>query len=149
MEKRTSDRHAKILGDYLEDDSHYRGWTKANLGDIEMIDWSWGFVNLVWNMDDRLIMPDGVVFGGHIASVGDHLVSLGAMTVLTQNKERFRTAKLEVNFFRPLTKCNAEINVNVINASKNLIHVEADIFNVHNKLAARINAVQMRRMTGE
>ncbi len=144
----TSERHTNLLDDYQKGESIFQAWVQENLGEISLMEWEWGRVSLYWEMDDRFIMPDGVMFGGHIASVSDHFVALGAMTVLTDSKERFRTSRLETNFFRPLTKPHANIEVKVTNASKNLIHVEAEIFNAHDKLAARIHAVQMRRLTG-
>ena len=101
-----------------------------------------------WDIDDRFLMPDGVMFGGHIASVADHVAGLTTMTVLTANEERFRTSRLETNYFRPLTAPLAVIDGRVVNASKTLIHVEADFLNAEEKLAVRISAVQVRRMTG-
>ena len=101
-----------------------------------------------WEIDDRFVMPDGVMFGGHIASVADHVAGLATMTVLNADNERFRTSRLETNYFRPLTMPLATIEGRVVNASKTLIHVEADMLNAQEKLAVRVNAVQVRRMTG-
>lgn len=143
-----SKRHRALLDSYRDGTSIMQGWTREKLGNIILRHWQWGSASLVWDIDDRYIMPDGVVFGGHIAAVADHLVALGAMTVLGDSRERFRTSRLEVNFFRPLTKCQVDIAVSVTNASKSLIHVQADISTPEQKLAARIQAVQVRRMTG-
>ena len=148
-EKRvTSSRHTKMLNGHLDGTSPFKKWVSETLGDIQLREWSWGEVSLHWRMDDKFIMPDGVMFGGHIAAVADHIVALGAMTVLTRDDERFRTSRLETNFFRPLTKPHADIHVRVTNASKSLIHVEADFINHLDKLAVRVHAVQMRRITG-
>ena len=144
----TSRRHATILDDYKQGKSIYQEWTRHNLGEITIRDWSWGKVTLDWKMDDRFIMPDGVMFGGFIACVGDHFAALGAMTVLSEEKERFRTSRLATDYFRPLKKPSARVEVNVPSHTRTLIHVDADIFNAHDKLAARIHAVQVRRMTG-
>lgn len=97
-----------------------------------------------WEIDDRFIMPDGVMFGGHIASVADHVAGLTAMTVLREDGERFRTSRLETNYFRPLKQPAARIEGRVTNASRSLIHIEADFLNGEDKLAARIYATQMR-----
>lgn len=144
----TSERHTELLNSYMDESSRLKGWARDRLGEIAICEWEYGSASLTWDIDDQFVMPDGVVFGGHIAAVGDHLVSIGAMTVLTDSKERFRTSRLETNFFRPLTKCAADIVVTATNVSQRLIHLEADIFNADEKLAARINAVQVRRMTG-
>lgn len=147
-ERTTSERHTDILNGYKSGGSRFNEWTHEKLGDISMASWEWGAINLRWDIDDRFVMPDGVMFGGHIASVADHVAGLTAMTVLTENKERFRTSRLETNFFRPLTMPLATIEGRVTNASASLIHVEADFYNDDDKLAVRVHAVQVRRMTG-
>ncbi len=149
MPRTTSPRHTELLNAFQDGSSDFQKWARKNLGHVEMLSWEWGKISLRWAIDDRFIMPDGVMFGGHIASMSDHLVALGTMTVLTDSKERFRTSRLETNFFRPLTKCNARVNVDVVNASKTLVHVEAKIFNGDDKLAVKVHAVQVRRLTGK
>lgn len=148
MKRTTSERHTDILNGYKAGGSRFNEWAQEKLGDLRLVSWDWGEIEMRWEIDDRFLMPDGVMFGGHIASVADHIVGLATMTVLQADEERFRTSRLETNFFRPLTAPSATIEGRVINASKTLIHAEADIFNVDEKLAVRIDAVQVRRMTG-
>ena len=146
--RQTSERHAGILNGYKAGDTRFNQWAEEKLGRFALDAWAWGEISLRWDIDDRFVMPDGVMFGGHIASVADHVAGLTAMTVLTDSKERFRTSRLETNYFRPLTMPLAVIRGRVTNASKTLIHVEADFLNAEDKLAVRMNAVQVRRMTG-
>ena len=148
MTRTTSQRHTDILNGYKAGGSRYNDWSREKLGDFTLTQWTWGHVQLTWDIDDRFVMPDGVMFGGQIAFVADHVAGLTAMTVLAVNEERFRTSRLETNFFRPLTMPLATIEGRVVNASKSLIHVEADFFNEQKKLAVRIYATQVRRMTG-
>ena len=148
MVQTTSERHTDILNGYKAGESRFNEWAEAKLGRILLTDWEWGAVSIRWEIDDRFVMPDGVMFGGHIASVADHVAGLTAMTVLQDSQERFRTSRLETNYFRPLTMPLATIDGRVTNASKSLIHVEADFYNADDKLAVRVNAVQVRRMTG-
>ncbi len=148
MTRTTSDRHTDILNGYKDGGSRFNEWSEEKLGRLILTDWEWGAINMRWEIDDRFVMPDGVVFGGHTASVADHVASLTAMTVLVSDKERFRTSRLETNYFRPLTMPLATIEGRVTNASKTLIHVEADFYNADDKLAVRVNAVEVRRMTG-
>ena len=148
MTRTTSERHTEILNGYQSGASPFNAWCEDKLGSFKLTRWAWGAISLRWDIDDRFVMPDGVMFGGHIASVADHVAGLTAMTVLTDSKERFRTSRLETNYFRPLTMPLAVIEGRVTNASKTLIHVEADFFNEDDKLAVRIAAVQVRRMTG-
>ena len=148
MNRQTSERHTDILNGYKAGGSRFNIWAEEKLGAFELTSWSWGRVSLRWNIDDRFVMPDGVMFGGHVASVADHIAGLTTMTVLTVNEERFRTSRLETNFFRPVMKPKAVIEGRVVNASKSLIHVEADFLNEEGKLSVRIAAVQVRRMTG-
>ncbi len=148
MTRTTSTRHTDILNGYKAGHSHFNHWAEEKLGALALTDWAWGEIKMRWDIDDRFVMPDGVMFGGHIASVADHVAGLTAMTVLTGDKERFRTSRLETNFFRPLTMPLAMIEGRITNAAKTLIHVEADFYNADKKLAVRVNAVQVRRMTG-
>lgn len=148
MTRVTSERHTDLLNGYKSGGSRFAEWAQDSLGDFTLISWEWGGLKMRWDIDDRFILPDGVMFGGHIASVADHVAGLAAMTVLTDNRERFRTSRLETNYFRPLTAPVAMIDARVTNASKTLIHVEADFANADEKLAVRVNAVQVRRMTG-
>lgn len=149
MTQTTSERHTDILNGYKSGGSRFNEWSREMLGDFTLLSWSWGALLMRWDIDGRFIMPDGVMFGGHIASVADHVAGLAAMTVLADNKERFRTSRLETNYFRPLTAPVAMIEARVTNASKTLIHVEADFRNGEDKLAVRVNAVQVRRVARE
>ena len=145
---KTSARHSEILDGYKRGDGRFNKWAEEKLGTFRLTDWEWGRLSMHWEIDDRFVMPDGVMFGGHIASVADHVAGLAAMTVLQANDDRFRTSRLETIFFRPVIKPKASIEARVVNASKTLIHVEADFLNGEGKLAARINAVQMKRKEG-
>ena len=80
-----------------------------------------------------------------MASVADHVAGLAAMTVLEAEDDRFRTSRLETNFFRPLTAPTIRIEGRALNVAKTLIHIEADFRNAEDKLAARVVAVQVRR----
>ena len=145
MSGTTSDRHTAILDGYKDGRSRFNDWAREKLGALRLESWRWGHVMLVWDVDDRFLMPDGVMFGGHVASVADHVAGLAAMTVLEAEDDRFRTSRLETNFFRPLTAPTIRIEGRTVNVSKSLIHVEADFRNAAGKLAARIAAVQVRR----
>ncbi|MBI1366104.1 MAG: hypothetical protein GC153_09145 [Alphaproteobacteria bacterium] len=145
---KTSERHTDILNGYKAGGSRFNEWVRAELGDIRLIAWEWGRLSMVWNIDDRFVMPDGVMFGGHVAAVADHVAGLVTMSVLADSSERFRTSRLETNFFRPVMKPTARIEARVVNISKSLIHAEADFFNADDKLAVRIAAAQVRRAAG-
>lgn len=140
----TSARHAEILNGYQAMGPWY-GWAKEKLGDLKLVSWSYGRASMVWEIDDRMLMGDGVMFGGHVASVSDQVAALVTMSALTASDDRFRTSRLETNFFRPVMKPRLVIEARATNVSATLIHAEADYFNADGKLAARINAVQVRR----
>ncbi len=142
---KTSARHTEILDGYKRGDSRFNKWSEEKLGIFRLTHWEWGKLSMDWEIDDRFVMPDGVMFGGHIASVADHVAGLAAMTALEENDDRFRTSRLETNYFRPVMKPKATIEARIVNASKSLIHVEADFLNAEGKLAVRIAAVQMKR----
>jgi uncharacterized protein (TIGR00369 family) len=141
----TSARHTEILDGYRRGDSRFNVWAEEKLGRLRLTAWEWGRLSMAWDIDDRFVMPDGVMFGGHVAAVADHVAGLITMTVLEANEDRFRTSRLETNFFRPVMKPRATIEARVVNASKTLIHVEAEFLNAEGKLAAKIAAAQVRR----
>lgn len=147
MTRQTSERHTEILNAYKEGTSSFNGWANDRLGDLTLLAWGWGELEMEWSIDDRFIMPDGFMFGGHVASVADHVAGLLSMTVLSENKERFRTSRLETNYFRPLMKPKSRVIGRVVNTSRSLIHVEADFMNMESKLAARIYATQVRQIS--
>lgn len=140
----TSARHAELLNGYQALGPWYQ-WAKDRLGDLKMTQWRYGAVSLIWEIDDRMLMMDGVMFGGHIASVSDHVVALATMSVLPTSEDRFRTSRLETNYFRPVVKPRLTIEARATNVSSTLIHAEADYFNAEGKLAVRVAAVQVRR----
>ncbi|MEE2691169.1 MAG: PaaI family thioesterase [Pseudomonadota bacterium] len=144
----TSERHTDILNGYKAGGSRFADWARDKLGDIRLLSWEWGRAAMHWEIDDRFLMPDGVMFGGHVASVADHAAGLTSMTVLDDSADRFRTSRLETSYFRPVTKPWVAIEGRVVNVSKTLIHVEADFLTPEKKLAVRISAVQVRRKTG-
>lgn len=145
---KTSARHSDILDGYKRGDTRFNSWAEEKLGTFRLAEWEWGRLTIAWEIDDRFVMPDGVMFGGHVAAVADHIAGLAAMTVLEANEDRFRTSRLETTFFRPIMKPRARIDARVVNISKSLIHVEADFLNPEGKLAARLAAVQMKRKEG-
>lgn len=142
---KTSARHSGILDGYKRGDTRFNEWAEKHLGTFRLTHWEWGRLSLDWEIDDRFVMPDGVMFGGHVASVADHVAGLAAMSVLEEENDRFRTSRLETNFFRPIMRPRASIEARVVNTSKSLIHVEADFLNGDGKLAARVCALQMKR----
>lgn len=144
MTQETSARHTEILDNYLRGNSRFKTWADEKLGDLELISWKWGILKMEWVIDDRFVMPDGVMFGGHVSSVADHILGLTAMTVLADDGERFRTSKLETNFFRPIKLPKSVIEGRAVNVSRSLIHVEADFLNPEGKLCARVAATQVR-----
>ncbi|MEL6362359.1 MAG: PaaI family thioesterase [Pseudomonadota bacterium] len=145
MTKKTSERHGEILNEYMSGNSVFHSWAEHNLGKFELTDWSFGQLSMRWDIDDRFIMPDGAMFGGHVSSVADHVMGLLSMSVLEGNEDRFVTSRLEVNFFRPVQKPLALIEARATNTSRTLIHGEADFLTPARKLSARVYATQVRR----
>lgn len=148
MMRQTSERHSEILNNYQSGQSRHYEWAHSALGDIELLRWDYGEVDFRWKIDGRFVMPDGVMFGGHIASVGDHVASFVTFTVLSENNQRFRTSRLDTNFFRPMSTDEVKIEARVTNVSTRLIHVEADFIDPNDKLLARICALEVRGQKG-
>lgn len=140
-----SERHSDILNGYQAGSSRFCAWAHDKLGDLKLLAWSYGRIEMLWTIDDRFLMPDGVMFGGHVASVADHVAGLATMSTLDHSADRFRTSRLETNFFRPVMRPAAKIAARAVNVSARLIHVEADFLNPEDRLAVRVFATQVRR----
>lgn len=140
-----SERHAEILNGYQAGTSRFCAWANEKLGDLKLLAWSYGRLDMLWTIDDRFVMPDGVMFGGHVASVADHVAGLLTMSTLDDSADRFRTSRLETNFMRPIVKPSVKIAGRAVNVAATLIHVEADFLNLEGRLAARVFATQVRR----
>ncbi len=145
MVKKTSKRHTEVLNKYQAGEGGYYNWTQKMLGALEITSWDYGRVSMSWDIDDHFVMPDGIMFGGHVANVADQIASLAAMSALEESTTRFRTSRLETNYFRPVMRPSAIIEARATNVSKTLIHVEADILTPDEKLAVRVYAVQVLR----
>ena len=148
MAQTTAERQVKLLNAYQAGEQWAVEWARSAIGRFDILSWSWGEVRLRWTPDEKQLLPDGIMFGGHIAAVADHAGFFGAATVLTEDDEWFRTTRLETNYFRPLTADETEIAVRVTNSAKSLIHVEADILTSDNKLAVRAYIIQQRVRAG-
>lgn len=142
----TSPRHTELLDQMRAGEGGYADWARAKFGDVRLTEWRYGHVKLAWEIPEDWLMFDGVMFGGHVASMADHVLSLVSLSALHDPAERFRTSQLQVQFFRPLMKPNATLEGRLVNRSQRFIHVEADFLNAEGKLAARVSAVQSVRM---
>jgi len=139
----TSRRHTQMLNRLLEGPPPFK--PVAILGGGSLSDWGEGWVKARWPINTDFRLPDGSMFGGYIAALADHTLAPAAFSVLEDDDDRFRTANLQTNFFRPLTGEWMDLEARVVNVSRRLIHVEGDFLNEDGKVAARCTAVQSRR----
>ena len=144
MSKVTSKRYADILNTYQTGESDNVKWAQAVVGRCEILDWKWGEAQIRWTPDQKNILPDGIIFGGHIAAVSDHVGFMGVATVMEDDNEGFRTTQLQSNYFRPVSPEPTMINVRVGNVSRSFVHVDVDIMTPDNKLAVRSLVIQNR-----
>ncbi|MEO1014138.1 MAG: PaaI family thioesterase [Pseudomonadota bacterium] len=146
---KASDRHTELLNLYQSMESPYYQWARTHIGDLRIVEWSYGRMSMTWDIggpgDENMILHQGFMFGGHVASAADHIASLVTMSVLPTNDDRFRTSRLETKFFRPVKAPRMAVEARVLNVSRRLIHVEADLVNPEGKLAVRIEASQVRQ----
>ncbi|MEM8986202.1 MAG: PaaI family thioesterase [Pseudomonadota bacterium] len=145
---KTSERHTNLLNQMQNGETGFGEWTRKNVADLRVIEWSYGALKMEWVLDQNYVFG-GAMFGGYIALVADHVLAGAAMTVLEESDMRFRTAQLETKFFRPLSGGRSIIEASAVNKSRNLIHVEANFLNENGKVAARSTAVQSRRREGQ
>ena len=94
-----------------------------------------GSATLRLNIRDELRQIHGVMHGGAIASLIDTATAFAIVTLL-EDKEKFSTVDLMVNYLRPLREGTATATARVLRAGRRLITVSADVFDDGGNLAA-------------
>lgn len=95
-----------------------------------------GRVTLIWPNDGSRDIGSGRVFGGWIAALSDHVVSLAMATTLADG-EAFTTQDLKIKMFRPVSAGEIRIEGLVRNRSKTTAYVEAEWLLPDGRLAAK------------
>lgn len=123
----------------------------ANMG-IRPQDWlkevSYGRVLYRWpNSGDRDI-SDGRVFGGWIAGLSDHIVSM-CMASALDDGEWFTTTELQTRIFRPVPHGLITIEGRLVSRGRTTGFVEADWRDEKGRHLARISAAKAIRTFDE
>lgn len=107
-----------------------------------------GYIHYVWpNSGDRDV-SEGRAFGGWIAALSDHIVSICIHSALKEG-EYFTTQDLQVKYFRPVMHGDVTIIANLVNRSRTTGYVEAEWRNENGKLAAKVLAWKAIRSSAE
>lgn len=107
-----------------------------------------GRVRYVWpNGGERDIAP-GRAFGGWVAGLSDHVVSICMFSALKPG-ENFTTQDLQVKLFRPVGHGDVTITAEVVNRSRTTGYVEGEWRNADGKLAAKVLAWKAIRPESE
>lgn len=122
-----------------------------NLG-IKPHEWlkdvSYGRTRYEWpNVGDRDI-GEGRVFGGWIAALSDHIVSMTMASAL-EDGEWFTTMELTNRMFRPIQQGTIYVEAEVINRGRTQGFVEANWYDERGKLLVRTSAVKAIRTMAE
>ena len=109
---------------------------------------SYGHVVYEWpNEGDRDIGP-GRVFGGWIAALSDHIVSMTMASAL-EDGEWFTTMELTTRMFRPMQHGIVRVEGRLINRGKTTGFVEANYYGENGKLVAQATAMKAIRTRDE
>ena len=122
-----------------------------NLG-IKPHEWlkevSYGYTRYEWpNTGDRDIQPDRV-FGGWVAGLSDHIVSMTMASALDDG-EWFTTMELQTRILRPVPNGLIAIEGRLISRGKTTALVEADWRDDKGRHLARITAAKAIRSMAE
>ncbi|MEM7494118.1 MAG: PaaI family thioesterase [Pseudomonadota bacterium] len=123
----------------------------SNLG-IRPQDWlkevRYGFVRYEWDNDgSRDIQPDRV-FGGWVAGLSDHIVSM-AMASALEDGEWFTTTELQTRIFRPVPNGLIHIEGRLVSRGRTTGFVEADWHDAKGRHLVRISAAKAIRTMAE
>lgn len=118
-----------------------------NLG-IKPHEWlkevSYGRVLYEWPNDGSRNIGDERVFGGWIAALADHIVSMTMASAL-EDGEWFTTTELTTRMFRPMQGGVIRVEGRLVSRGRSTGFVEADFFQENGKLAARASAAKAIR----
>jgi uncharacterized protein (TIGR00369 family) len=109
---------------------------------------SYGRVVYEWPNDGSRDIQEERVFGGWIAALADHIVSMTMASAL-EDGEWFTTTELTTRMFRPMQSGVIRIESRLINRGRTTGFVEADFFQENGKLAARASAAKAIRARGD
>ncbi len=115
----------------------------ATLLGIELEQAERGSAKLRLNIRDELRQIHGVMHGGAIATLIDTATAFAIVTLL-EDKERFSTVDLMVNYLRPLKEGTATATARVLRVGRRLITVSADVFDDSGNLAATALSTYLR-----
>ena len=105
---------------------------------------SYGRVIYEWPNDGSRNIQEERVFGGWIAALADHIVSMTMASAL-EDGEWFTTTELTTRMFRPMQSGVIRMEGRVINRGRTTEFVAADFFQENGKLAARASAAKAIR----
>lgn len=122
-----------------------------NLG-IEPHNWlkevSYGHVRYEWENDGSRDINSGRVFGGWIAALSDHIVSMTMASALNDG-EWFTTMELTTRMFRPMELGLITINGNLISRGRTTGFVEANFTDERDRLIAKASSFKAIRLHSE
>lgn len=109
---------------------------------------SYGHVRYEWpNEGDRDISPERA-FGGWIAALSDHIVSMTMASAL-EDGEAFTTMELTTRLFRPIRHGVIHITGTLVSRGRTTGYVEARFEDADGKLLAKASASKAIRTLGE
>ncbi len=126
-------------------------WDRPNgikASDIRPHEWlktvSYGHVHYEWPNDGTHDIMPGRLFGGWVACLSDHIVSMTMASAL-EDDEWFTTTELTTRLFRPVSHGLITIEGNLISRGRTSGFVEADWRDDKDRLLVRVSAVKAIR----
>ena len=109
---------------------------------------SFGHTLYEWDNQGDRDVETGRAFGGWVAALSDHIVSMTMMSALSDG-EWFTTMELTTRLFRPVTHGLITIEGRLVNRGRTQGFVEADWRNAAGKLLVRVSAMKAIRTFDE
>ena len=116
--------------------------------DIRPQDWlkdvHYGYVRYEWPNTGQMDIAEGRVFGGWIAGLSDHIVSM-CMASALEDGEWFTTTELQTRIFRPVPHGLISIEGRLVSRGRGTGFVEADWHDENGRHLVRISAAKAIR----
>jgi len=97
--------------------------------------WEDKTIRCQWEAHDHVHQDAGMVFGGYLSVLADHIAASTMMTIL-QDNEIFFTKKLEIEYKKPIRTGTVDIEGTVIEQSDSNALVEVSLKNPKGDLLA-------------
>jgi uncharacterized protein (TIGR00369 family) len=108
----------------------------------DIVSWEPGQVVTKWETDEDFFTTGGQLFGGYLGALADQVMGHTAMSVL-EDENAFRTAQMNVTFYRPVRNGVLWITGKVTCKTRQAIHVQVEFTDADGTPMCSVSGIQI------